>query len=132
MIGLDTNIIVRYLTQDDPLQSLKATQIIEGRLTEEQPGFISLVTMAETAWVLERTYHRSSQEIARAMEAMLQADSLLIQNEQEVFTAMVALKTGQGGFADALIAALGQWAGCTSTLTFDKKASRIDGFELAS
>lgn len=131
MIGLDTNLVVRYLTQDDPVQSLKATQIIEGKLTEEQPGFISLVTMAETAWVLERTYHRSSQEIAKAIEAMLQADSLLIQNEQEVFTAMVALKTGQGGFADALIAALGQWAGCTSTLTFDKKTSRIDGLELA-
>ena len=131
MIGLDTNIIVRYLTQDDPVQSLKATEIIEGKLTEEQPGFISLVTMAETAWVLERTYRRSSQEIARAIEAMLQADSLLVQNEQEVFTAMVALKTGQVGFADALIAALGRWAGCGSTLTFDKRASHIDGFELA-
>ena len=131
MIGLDTNIIVRYLTQDDPVQSAKATQIMENRLTEDRPGFISLVTMAEVAWVLDRTYQRSSQEIAGAIEAMLQADSLLIQNEQEVFTAMVALKTGQGGFADALVAALGQWAGCASTLTFDKRASsRIDGFEL--
>jgi predicted nucleic-acid-binding protein len=131
MIGLDTNIVVRYLTQDDPVQSAKATEIFERRLTEEQPGFISLVTMAETAWVLERTYHRSGREIANAVEAMLQANSLLIQNEQEVFTAMVALKSGQGSFADALIAALGQWAGCGSTLTFDKKASRMDGFELA-
>jgi predicted nucleic-acid-binding protein len=131
MIGLDTNILVRYLTQDDPVQSTKATQIIENRLTEEQPGFISLVTMAETAWVLERTYHQSNREIVRAIEAMLQADSLLIQNEQQVFTAMVALKSGQGSFADALIAALGQWAGCISTLTFDKKASRIGGFEPA-
>ena len=131
MIGLDTNILVRYLTQDDPVQSTKATQIIENRLTEEQPGFISLVTMAETAWVLERTYHQSNREIAKAIEAMLQADSLLIQNEQQVFTAMVALKSGQGSFADALIAALGQWAGCISTLTFDKKASRIGGFEMA-
>lgn len=131
MIGLDTNIVVRYLTQDDPAQSRKATQIIESRLTEDQPGFISLVTLAETAWVLERTYHHSNGEIARAIEMMLQADSLLIQNEQEVFTAMVTLKTGQSTFADALIAALGRWASCSSTLTFDKKASRIDGFELA-
>jgi predicted nucleic-acid-binding protein len=131
MIGLDTNIVVRYLTQDDPAQSRKATQIIESRLTEDQPGFISLVTMAETAWVLERTYHHSNREIAGAIEMMLQADSLLIQNEQEVFTAMVTLKTGQGTFADALIAALARWAGCSSTLTFDRKASRIDGFELA-
>jgi predicted nucleic-acid-binding protein len=131
MTGLDTNILVRYLTQDDPVQSLKATQIMEHHLTEDQPGFISLVTIAEVAWVLERTYRRSNREIARAIEAMLQADSLFMQNEQEVFTAMVALKTGRGSFADALIAALSRWAGCNSTLTFDKKASRIDGFELA-
>lgn len=131
MIGLDTNIMVRYFTQDDPVQSRRATEIIEQALTEDEPGYISLVTMAEVTWVLERVYHRSGHEIARAIEAMLQADSLLIQSEQEVFTAMVALKTGQGGFADALTAALGQRAGCTSTLTFDKKASRIAGFELA-
>lgn len=131
MIGLDTNILVRYLTQDDPVQSRRAAEIVEQTLAEDNPGFISLVTIAETAWVLERTYHLSSQKIARAIEMMLQADSLLIQNEKEVFTAMVALKTGQGGFADALIAALGQWAGCASTLTFDRRASRIDGFQLA-
>jgi predicted nucleic-acid-binding protein len=131
MIGLDTNTIVRYLTQDDPVQSRKAAEIIEHMLSEDNPGFISLVTMAETAWVLERIYHQSNREIARTVEMMLQADSLFIQNEQEVFTAMVALKAGQGSFADALIAALGRWAGCASTLTFDKKASRIDGFASA-
>jgi predicted nucleic-acid-binding protein len=131
MIGLDTNIIVRYLTQDDPVQSRRAEEIIEHTLSEDNPGFISLVTIAETAWVLERTYHQSNREIVRSIEMMLQADSLLIQNEQEVFTAMVALKIGAGTFADALIAALGQWAGCASTLTFDKRASRIRGFELS-
>jgi predicted nucleic-acid-binding protein len=130
MIGLDTNIIVRYLTQDDPLQSRKAVKIIEHTISEGNPGYISLVTIAETAWVLERTYHFPSKDIARAIEMMLQADSLLIQNEQEIYTAMVALKTGTGTFADALIAALGQWAGCASTLTFDKKAARISGFEV--
>lgn len=131
MIGLDTNIIVRYLTQDDPVQSRRAEEIIEHTLSEDNPGFISLVTIAETAWVLERTYHQSNREIVRSIEMMLQADSLLIQNEQEVFTAMVALKIGAGTFADALIAALGQWAECASTLTFDKRASRIRGFELS-
>ena len=52
MNGLDTNILIRYLTQDDPIQSPKATEIIELRFTREHPGFISLVTMAETVWVL--------------------------------------------------------------------------------
>ncbi len=130
MIGLDTNILVRYFAQDDPVQSRQATQIIERRLTDNQPGFVSLVTMAETVWVLERAYEMSNLEIAAAVERMLQADTLSVQNEQEVFTAMIALKAEKASFSDALIEALGAWAGCSSTLTFDKKATRLKGFEL--
>jgi predicted nucleic-acid-binding protein len=130
MNGLDTNILIRYLTQDDPIQSPKATEIIERRFTRESPGFISLVTMAETVWVLGSVYELPDREIADTVERILQADTLQVQNEQQVFTAMVALRRGWGGFADALIAALGAWAGCDSTLTFDKKALRLAGFEL--
>jgi len=130
MIGLDTNILVRYLTQDDPLQSAKATEIIERRLTEEVPGFVSIVAMVETVWVLDRAYGLPAQKIAAAIERMLQTDVLLIENEQEVFTAMIALKQGQGSFADSVIAALGAKAGCSCTLTFDHKAARLRGFEL--
>jgi predicted nucleic-acid-binding protein len=132
MIGLDTNILIRYIAQDDGAQSAIATQIIEGRLTEEHPGFISLVTMAETVWVLDRSYGLSAAEITAVVERILQTDVFVVQNEQEVFTAMVALKTGAGSFSDALIGALGRWAGCDATLTFDKKASRLKEFELAS
>ncbi len=130
MIGLDTNVLVRYLTQDDPIQSLKATEIIERRLTEENPGFVSIVAMAETVWVLDRAYSLGAREIAAAVEGMLQADVLVVENEQQVFTAMIALKEGQGSFADAIIAALGAKAGCSCTLTFDHKALRLPGFEL--
>jgi predicted nucleic-acid-binding protein len=130
MIGLDTNVVVRYLAQDDPIQSAKASQIFERRLTEQEPGFISLVTMVETVWVLDTVYGLATREIAQVVERMLQADTLVIQNEQEVFTAMIALKGGQGSFADALVGALGKWAGCGSTLTFDRKAGRVEGFEV--
>ena len=130
MIGLDTNIIVRYLTQDDPLQSSKATEIIERRLTEEVPGFVSIVAMVETVWVLDRAYGLPAHKIAAAVERMLQTDVLVIENEQEIFTAMIALKEGQGSFADSVIAALGLRAGCSCTLTFDRKAARLRGFEL--
>jgi predicted nucleic-acid-binding protein len=130
MIGLDTNVLVRYFAQDDPVQSPKATEIMELRLTEDQPGFVSVVTMVETVWVLSSIYELSDHEIASAVERMLQADTLVIQNEQEVFTAAVALKAGRGSFADALIGALGTWAGCASTLTFDRKASRLGTFEI--
>ncbi len=130
MIGLDTNILVRYLTQDDPIQSPKARQIIERRLTEEKPGFVSIVAMVETVWVLERGYGLTPREFVAAVERMLQTDVLVVENEQEVFTAMIALKDGQGSFADAVIAALGARMGCSCTLTFDRKALRLPGFEL--
>ena len=130
MIGLDTNIIVRYLTQDDPIQSRKATEIIERRLSEENPGFVSIVAMVEIVWVLDRAYRLAAHEIASAIERMLQIGVLVVENEQEVFTAMIALKEGQGSFADAVIAALGAKARCSRTLTFDRKALRLSGFEL--
>jgi predicted nucleic-acid-binding protein len=130
MIGLDTNILVRYLTQDDPMQSPKAREIIERRLTEEKPGFVSIVAMVETVWVLERVYRLTPHEIAGAVERMLQTDVLVVENEQEVFTAMIALKDGQGSFANAVIAALGARMGCSCTLTFDRKTLRLPGFEL--
>lgn len=87
--------------------------------------------MIETVWVLGRAYRLTAQDIAAAIERMLQTDVLLIEREQEVFTAMVALKGGRGSFADALIAALGTRAGCKHTLTFDQQALRLSRFEPA-
>jgi predicted nucleic-acid-binding protein len=131
MIALDTNILVRYLTQDDAVQSRKATEIIESRLTTRRPGFVSIVAMVEMVWVLDRAYGLASPEIAAAVERMLQVEVLQIENEAEVFTAMIALKEGRGSFADAVIAALGARAGCQYTLTFDQKALRLAGFQAA-
>ena len=130
MIGLDTNVLVRYMAQDDPIQAKIAADLIERRLTERNPGFISIVAMTETAWVLERAYGLSAAEIARAIERTLQTDVLVVESEQEIFTATVALREGRGSFADALIAALGARAGCSATVTFDRKALRLPGFEL--
>ena len=131
MIGLDTNVLVRYLTQDDPVQSRKASEILEGELTEENPGFISIVTIVETVWVLDRAYNLSSHKIAAVLERILQIDVLVVENEQEVFTATVALKHGWGSFADAMIGTLGEKAGCSYTLTFDRRAARVAAFKLA-
>jgi predicted nucleic-acid-binding protein len=130
MIGLDTNILVRYLSQDHPAQSAKATEIVEHQLTAQEPGFISTVAMVETAWALDRAYRLTGREVAAVVERLLQADTIVVENEQQVFTAMVALKEGKGSFADAVIAALGSRAGCSFTLTFDQKALRLPGFRL--
>lgn len=128
MIGLDTNVLVRYLTQDDPIQSPQATELIEHRLTGRNPGFISVVAMAEMVWVLERAYGLNNDQIADAIERTLQASELMVENEQQVFAAMTTLREGRGSFADALIGALGTRAGCSHTATFDRGALRLPGF----
>jgi predicted nucleic-acid-binding protein len=132
MIGLDTNVLLRYLAQDDPAQSPRATEIITRRLSEEEPGFVSLVTVLEVTCVLGSLYQRSRQEIASDLEMILAADTLEVQNEQQVYYAVVALRNGTGTFEDALIGSLGIWRGCSVTLTFDEKAAqKLDGFALA-
>jgi predicted nucleic-acid-binding protein len=131
MIGLDTNVLLRYLAQDDPKQSPRATEIIERRLTEQDPGFVSLVTVLEVVWVLKSLFKRTRQEIANDLEMLLAADTLEVQNEQEVYLAVVALRNGSGSFEDALIGSLGVWRGCSATLTFDEDAAkRLHGFQL--
>ena len=130
MIGLDTDILVRYFTQDDPVQSYKATVLIEQRLTEQSPGFVSIVALAETVWVLERFYRLKKQEIAIVIERILGADALLVEHEAEVATALTAVWEGRGSFADALLAALSVKAGCSRVLTFDRKALRLPRFDL--
>ena len=131
MIALDTNLLLRYLTQDDPVQSPKATRVID-RLTEEEPGFISLVALLEIVWVRKSVYKRTAYEIADEIEMLLAADTLEVQNEQEVYQALVALRR-TGEFEDGLIGALGLWRGCSATLTFDDNAARrLHGFRLVS
>jgi predicted nucleic-acid-binding protein len=131
VIGIDTNVLVRYLAQDDPVQSATATEWIEHRLSPVNPGFVSTVAIVETVWVLARAYRLTDGEIAAAIERLLQADVLVLDSEQEVFAAMIALKEERGSFPDALIAALGTAAGCSYTITFDRKASRLAGFQPA-
>jgi len=128
MIGLDSNILVRYLVQDDPAQSPKAARFLNG-LTKADPGFVSAVALAETVWVLDRSYHFTDGEITATLEEILQTDGLRVEHADEAFTAMALLKAGQGDFADAIIGAINASAGCSRTLTFDRKALRLPGFE---
>jgi predicted nucleic-acid-binding protein len=128
MTSLDANILVRYFAQDDPIQSGVATEIIEDRLTEADPGFISLVAIAETMWVLQKSYRLSDLEIARR-----RADSRVrcsgYRKPDTGIQRRNALREGRGSFADVLIGALNANAGCSRTLTFDRTALRLPGFE---
>jgi len=130
LIGLDTNILVRYLAQDDAVQSPIANDLVERRLSSEKPGFISVVAMAETVWVLRRSYRMKGPALAACIARLLQADVLLVQHQPAVHAAMVAYRDRNVDFGDALIGLLGMQAGCTQTVTFDRDALRQPGFAL--
>ena len=129
MIGLDTNVILRYLLQDDPKQTSQVNRIVDRKLSQQNPGYISLVTVLEIVWVLRSLLKRNPAQIASHLENLLAADTLEVQNEQQVFEAIFALRRGTGEFEDALIGALNAWAGCSHTLTFDRKAARLPHFQ---
>lgn len=128
MIGLDTNVLVRYLVRDDLSQLAAAARLIERRLTEADPGFISAVVMAEVAWVLGRSYRWSTLQAAAAVELLLNADVLVVEHAGEAAEAVEMVRDGRGDFADAFIGALAASAGCSHTVTFDRNALRLPGF----
>lgn len=130
MIGIDTHVLVRYVAQDDAAQSAIATRFIEETLSREQPGHISLVAVAELVWVLRTRYDASRPEIARTLEVLLTAPRLRVQEEGAVWIAVDEYDAGNVDFADALIAALDRVHGCSHTVTFDRKATRITGMTL--
>jgi predicted nucleic-acid-binding protein len=132
VIGLDTNILVRFLTHDDPKQTPIAIDIITNRVSEDVPGFVSLVTLAETAWVLDRIYGLDKRKIGEAMRSLAQLPAIRLQSEAEAMGAIVAAQRDGADIPDVLIATLGLTSGCMTTLTFDRKASRLPGFELAT
>jgi len=128
VIGLDTNIIVRYLVQDEPDQSAMASTVIDA-LTENEPGFLSLVTVVELHWVLRRAYKISAARSAELVEGLLDARELRVDQDSIVRAALTASRKGPD-FADAVIAELGRAAGCEHTLTFDQRAAQSHGMRL--
>ncbi len=128
MIGLDTNVIVRYLVQDEPDQSATASTVIDA-LTENEPGFLSLVTVVELYWVLRRAYKISAASCAELVQGLLDARELRIDQESTVRAALTASSVGLD-FADALIAELGRVAGCDHTVTFDQRAAQSNQMRL--
>ncbi|MGH6952415.1 MAG: PIN domain-containing protein [Vitreimonas sp.] len=129
MIGIDTNVLVRYVMQDDPAQARAATRFL-GTLTSQQPGHVSAAVLAELTWVLKSTYGATRNELANAVETLLAADSLVVEHADRAHRALAALRAAGADFADAFVAAIDQGAGCAETVTFDKDAARRAGMRL--
>ncbi|MDO9424034.1 MAG: type II toxin-antitoxin system VapC family toxin [Methylobacter sp.] len=131
MIGLDTNVLVRYVAQDDTIQSPKASAMIES-LTAETPGYVSLVSVVELVWVLTGCYAASKSETCEVLETLLRTREIIVAQAETVWKALRQFRENNADFADCLIACSGTEAGCEHTLTFDKGAVKGCGMRLLS
>src|SRR5271166_440864 len=129
MIGLDTNIVVRYLTQDDPAQTAAAAKVMHS-LSPDSPGFLSLVVIAELVWVLEISYRFKKSEIERVLETLLRSKELVIERAEIVAQALRKFSASRAEFADCLIERCGHAAECQYTVTFDQNAASAAGMKL--
>lgn len=131
MIGLDTNVLVRYIMQDDPKQSPKATALIES-LDADAPGFVTLVSIVELYWVLTSCYELTNEQVKQALEALLRTKQILVDRADQVLRALRVFGGGKADFADCLIERTAAGAGCSRTMTFDVGAVKHAGMTLVA
>jgi predicted nucleic-acid-binding protein len=129
VIGLDTNVLVRYVMQDDPRQSPRATRLIES-LSSEEPGFVPAVALVELVWVLSGSYGLARAQVAAVLETLLRSKELVIDRADLVAQALSRFATDGADFADALIERIAVAAGCAATMTFDTGAAKAAGMTL--
>ena len=129
MIGLDTNVLVRYFAQDDRAQSALANRAFAG-LSKAAPGFISLIVLCELVWVLEDVYAMKKPKLVGILRTLLESDELMIESKPLAWQTFRRLSDSALDFSDALIVEIGRDAGCTHTVTFDQAAAKSAGFTL--
>jgi len=130
MIGLDTNVICRYLLGDDPEQAKLAARIIEGAIERKTHCFLSKIVLCELVWVLESCTSMTRSEIATHMDRILHADHLLVEDRQAVRWSLSGYRRGKGDFADYLIHRSNLAGGCSKTVTFDLDLRGTPGIEI--
>lgn len=123
MIGLDTNVLVRYFTQDDRVQSARAARLIETQCVPESPGYVSLVTLCELVWVLSSGYGYGRGDIARLIRGILTTSALAVEGSDRVWDALRRYEPGKAGFADYLIGFACREVGAVPVYTFDRLAA---------
>ena len=130
MIGLDTNVLVRYIVQDDPQQTRKATRWIEGSCTEENPGFIAHVVLCELVWVLTSAYRYPKPSVVGVLEQILRIAQLRVEDPELAWLSVNDYRRSNADFSDHLIGRLNAAHGCAKTITFNRSAESAAGFEL--
>jgi predicted nucleic-acid-binding protein len=128
MLGLDTNVLVRYLVRDDQLQFEKARRLIKRESGKGEPVLVSLVVLLETEWVLRSRYELAKPDILSAFSALLDTADLAFEDEPSIENALYSWKDSVADFADCLVEARNRRLGCEATATFDSKAMKLAGF----
>ena len=129
MIGLDTNVLVRYIMQDDLKQSPLASRLIESRSVESR-GFVPLVSVVELFWVMSSAYELDRGQLIAALEGLLRTKELVVGRAEIVWKALRIFQTANVDFADCLIERSAAAAGCERTMTFDRGAAKNAGMTL--
>lgn len=129
MRGLDTNILVRYITQDDPPQFAVASDLIEGAESRGERLYVNMVVLAELAWVLRGSRYRYPRSaIAAAIEKLLDIPLFELQARDQVRRALAEYRDGEADFADYLIGQKNLAVGCADTATFDTHLADSEAF----
>jgi predicted nucleic-acid-binding protein len=123
VIALDTNVLVRYIVQDDPAQAAKAARLIEQQCTESRPGFIPAIVLVELVWVLDSCYGSARAQLVSVLEQIMRTRQVLVQDAEIVWQAVRRFATSRADFADCLVDSVARAHGCEYTATFDKAAA---------
>ena len=130
MIGIDTNVIVRLIVNDDERQSRAAERFIREHGGSGTPCYVSDVALIETVWVLQTVYGYDRSMVADALAGILEAEQLQFDSPIDVAAAVEDFRHGRAEFADCLIGRINLLAGCSHTVTFGRKAAKLAGFKL--
>jgi predicted nucleic-acid-binding protein len=130
MIGLDTNVLVRHIVQDNQEEARAASRLITSRCSADDPGVVSLVILCELVWVLDRGYGYERRTIATVLRQLLSVKDLFVERSELAWQALHLYENGKADFADYLIGLSHRDLGAEVTCTFDRRASGCDLFEL--
>lgn len=130
MIGIDTNLLLRLIVGDEPKQAVLAREFLRENCSAHEPGYVYHIVLVELVWTLARAYGYSREKIAAAMEQILETAQLDVESSNDVAAAVKDYRRGVADFADCLLVRVNEASGCTRTVTFDRKAAKLPGFEL--
>ena len=131
MLGIDTNVLIRFLVRDDESQFEKARKLIKREIAAGRRVFVSQLVLLETEWVLRSRYNLSKIEIIAAISGLLDATDVQFEDEPAIEAALFIWRDSAADFADCLIGARNKRLGCRATATFDGRAVKLAGFVAA-